>query len=272
VVQCNKGQMACYARLPLLLTIQYSLIKASPLRRARASPSSVVQDLSKTVVTKTVVTTITTQETKTVVTKEKPAEDPEPARLDNDNNGRQSILPLSEGSTSMAEVYDQLRRAAPREEVETIRFPSSPSAYFRKDGHGSSASGDTGMLEDNVSDQSQPEQAPHSPELRFLDLQEKHDVSEEVKEPEERHHEPQHSAKTKSETSTESKQDVIEKVDHKVSGDSWTNRWQSFLSVSEGSDLGFQMLPAACRLLFFLVGVVVVFLIACGFASVAVFG
>lgn len=256
--------MACYARLPLLLAIQYSLLKASPLRRARASPS-VVQDLSKTVVTKTVVTTITTQETQTF-TKEKPAEDPEPARLDNDSNGRQSMLPLSEGSTSMAEVYDQLRRAAPREEVETIRFPSSPSAYYRKDVHGSSASGDAGMLEDTA-DQSPPEQTPRSPELRI-------DAENllQVKDQEEKHHEPQHSAKTKLDTSPESKQDVIEKVDPKVSGDSWTNRWQSFLSISEGSDLGFQMLPAACRLLFFLVGVVIVFCIACGFASVAVLG
>eukprot|EP00746_Dinoflagellata_sp_MGD_P000597 gnl/MRDRNA2_/MRDRNA2_101081_c0_seq1.p1 gnl/MRDRNA2_/MRDRNA2_101081_c0~~gnl/MRDRNA2_/MRDRNA2_101081_c0_seq1.p1 ORF type:complete len:270 (-),score=60.22 gnl/MRDRNA2_/MRDRNA2_101081_c0_seq1:26-835(-) len=269
--------MARYARLPLLLICQHLLAQASPLRRARAPARSMLQDQndldSKTVVTKTIVTTITTQtqETKTVVTKEKPTEDSEPTRLDNESNGRQSMLPLAEGSTPMAEVFAQMRRAAPRAEVETIRFPSSPESYFGKDSHG-----DTGMGEDNIAEQSQSEQAPHSSDLG----------GQEVKDQEEPHHEPQHFPKAKPDTSLESKQDhiaeTLEKNDLKKSGDSPTKlqsflgdaptRLQSFISLSEGSDSGFQMLPAACRLLFFLVGVVVVFLLACGFASAALLG
>lgn len=219
-----------------------------------------LQDLSKTVVTKTVVTTITTQtqETKTVVTKEKPAEESEPGRLDNEPNGRQSMLPLAEGSTPMSEVLTQLRRTAPREEVETIRFPSSPSAYIGKDS----------QIEDNLSDQNQSEQAPHSSDLRV----------QEVKDQEEAHHEPQPAAISliqKPDASPEVKQDrvpdILEKANLKKAGDA-ASRWQSFLGISEGSDLGFQMLPAACRLLFFLIGVVVVFLVACGFASAALLG
>merc|ERR1719191_596268 len=107
--------MARYARLPLLLICQHLLGQASPLRRPQSAAGSILQDLSKTVVTKTIVTTITTQtqETKTVVTKEKPAEDSEPGRLDNYSNRRQSMLPLSEGSTPMSEVFAQMRRAAP---------------------------------------------------------------------------------------------------------------------------------------------------------------
>jgi len=255
------------------------------MRRARTPARSVLQEQndvdSKTVVTKTIVTTITTQtqETKTVVTKEKPTEDSEPTRLDNESNGRQSMLPISEGSTPMAEVFAQMRRAAPREEVETIRFPSSPSSYIGKDSHG-----DPGVGEDSVVEQGQSEQAVKEvkdqevkdQEGQAEQAQHSSDLSgQEVKDQEEPHHEPQHFPKAKPDTSLESKQDhtteIMEKVDPKKSVDS-TTRLQSFLSISEGADSGFQMLPAACRLLFFLVGVVIVFLLACGFASAALLG
>lgn len=249
--------MARYARLPFLLLLQHSLSKANPLRSLRHPASSnLLQDrsTSKTVFTKTVVTTITTQtqETKTVVTKEKPAEDPEVSRFENDSNSR---LPVSEGSTSMAEVVASMRRASPREDVETIQFPSSPAAY-------------------NVI---QSEQAPHAPDMSLVDLQEKHKIT--LKEA----HEPQHFVKSKAEAPTESKQedhaaDIVKKVDPQKSGDTKTSRWHSLpvlsllsLSQTEGLTEGsqFAMLPAACRLLFFLVGAVIVVLLACGCASAA---
>jgi len=275
--------MARFARFPFLVLIQYSLSKGSPLRRPQVAPaSSVLQDLSKTVVTKTVVTTITTQtqETKTVVTKEKPADDAESSRFDNDSsNVRQStstvaegstsdahanMLPVSEGSTSMAEVFASLRRAAPRDEVETIRFPSSPSAYFRKDSHGDAAGEDPSPL---------PDQSPPEQNSVLLDLQEKH----EVKDAEEgRHEEPKHFAKSQPAalpTVLASKQDLVtdavEKINSTKSVDPKTITWKSLISISQGSDSENAMLPAACRLLFFLIGVVIVVLAACGCASAA---
>jgi len=259
--------MARYARLPFLLLLQHSLSKANPLASLRrpAASSRLLQDLSKTVVTKTVVTTITTQtqETKTVVTKEKPAEDPEVTRFDNDSSARQS---MAEGSTSMAEVLAR-SRAAPREEVETIQFPASPSAYFRKETHG-----DTGMLDENLPEQNQMEQASdasartaeasiRTPDTSFLDLQEKHEVEEKRA--------AQRSGKRKIlEAPFESKQlPIADKVDPLNSDDAKASRWQSLISVSAGSQ--FAMLPAACRLLFFLIGLVIVVLTACGCASAA---
>lgn len=260
--------MTRHVRLPFLLFLHQSFCKASPLRRAPAS--SVLQDMSKTVVTKTVVTTITTQtqETKTVVTKEKPAEDPEVSRFENDSNVRQSMLPVSEGSMSVAEVMASLRRSIPREreEVETIQFPSSPSAYFRKETHG-----DPGVIEDNVADQSQPEQSQREPETSLVDLREKHNVKEAQK--------AQHIGKSNAEASSQSKQDrvvesggtFVEKVDRQNQnqnlGDAKTSRWQSLLGTSAGVQS--EMLPAACRLLFFLIGLVIVVLAACGCASAA---
>jgi len=233
------------------------------------------QDLSsKTVVTRTVVTTITTQtqETKTVVTKEKPAEDPETTRIDGDSRH------LSDGSTSMAEVLAQLRRAAPPEEVETIKFPSSPSAYSvrqddkflpQKDVHG-----DAGTLEENLTDHSQPEPSPRSLGISLLDVQGKHDITTEIKDPEERHQPASHFAKSKAEASPESAQlnratAVMEKIDPKNSGSQKNNVWESLISISQGSGSGFGMLPAACRLLFFLIGFVIVLIAACGCASAA---
>lgn len=251
--------MVRHARLPFLLFLQHLVCNASPLRRAPAS--SILQDLSNTVVTKTVVTTITTQtqETKTVVTKEKPAEESEVSRFDNDSNVRLPVLPVSEGSTSVAEVMASMRRAAPREEVETIQFPAAASAYIRKDTHG-----DGGMLEDNMTDQSQPEHVAHAPDMGLLDVQEKHNLREK--------HQAQHFAKGNTEEASERKQeervtDVAENADLQNSRDIQMSRWQSLLSTSEGSGNG--MLPAACRLLFFLVGVIIVLLAACGCASAA---
>lgn len=259
-------KMTRHVSLSFLVFLHQSLCKASPLRRAPASSilQDLSQDLSKTVVTKTVVTTITTQtqETKTVVTKEKPAEDTDVSRFDTDSSVRQSVLPVPEGSTSLAEVMASLRRAAPREELETIRFPSSPSAYFRKESHG-----DSGVFEDNVSEPSQSEHAPHASDVSFIDLQENHSLKDA--------HEVHHLAQGKDETSSESKQDHVDPqktwdakmVDPQKQWDAKMGRWQSFLTTSAGSQD--MMLPAAFRLLFFLVGLVIVLLAACGCASAA---
>jgi len=159
----------------------------------------------------------------------------------------------------MAEVMASLRRVAPRDEVETIQFPSSQSAYFRKETHD-----DPGIFEDNVPDQHLPEQAPQAPDMSLVDLSEKHSVKEA--------HEPQQIAKSRPEARQESKQEdhaaaIVDKVDLPNPEDANTSRWQSLLSLSERSQSA--MLPAACRLLFFLIGVVIVVLAACGCASAA---
>lgn len=264
--------MAGYARLPFLVILQQCISEASPLQRpveaasnlrprAPTSASSILQDLSKTIVTRTVVTTVTqTQETKTV-------EYPEGTRMVSDATPRQSTLPVSEGSTPMAEVFAQLRRAAPQEELETIKFPSSPSAYITKDTHG-----DGVTHEDNLPDQSQPEISPHSPVVGLLDLQEKHYDNEAVKDPEQKHQEALLS-KSKVDTPQESKQDhnaeVTEKTDVKNPDIQKTGIMPSFISISGGVGSEFGMLPAACRLLFFLIGFVIVLIAACGCASAA---